>query len=88
MPELRRHRGDRLAKAVSHPLRVRILLRLTYGGVASPSELAEALGEPTGSSAPTGTGRQSLTRGRAYDLILKGLLEARGSRLTPPGVES
>jgi DNA-binding transcriptional ArsR family regulator len=46
MPELPRHLDDRLAKALSHPLRVRILLRLTDSGVASPTQLAQALGVP------------------------------------------
>jgi DNA-binding transcriptional ArsR family regulator len=39
---------ERLAKALSHPLRQRILQRLTDGRVASPSELAEALDEILG----------------------------------------
>jgi DNA-binding transcriptional ArsR family regulator len=39
---------ERLAKALSHPLRQRILQRLSDGGVASPSELAAALGERLG----------------------------------------
>jgi DNA-binding transcriptional ArsR family regulator len=36
---------ERLAKALSHPLRRRILESLTAGGVASPSALAEVLSE-------------------------------------------
>ena len=39
---------ERLAKAFSHRLRVRILQRLTEAGEASPSELADALAEPLG----------------------------------------
>jgi DNA-binding transcriptional ArsR family regulator len=39
---------ERLAKAFSHPLRAGILQRLNEGGVASPKELARALGEPLG----------------------------------------
>src|SRR5215211_6464722 len=39
---------ERLAKALSHPLRPRILQRLDDGGVASPNQLAEALGERLG----------------------------------------
>src|SRR4051812_26056303 len=39
---------ERLAKALSHSLRPRILQRLDEGGVASPNQLAEALGEPLG----------------------------------------
>jgi DNA-binding transcriptional ArsR family regulator len=39
---------ERLAKAFSHRLRLRILERLSEHGVASPSELADALGEPLG----------------------------------------
>ena len=41
---------ERLAKALSHRLRVRILQRLTEVGEASPSELADALGEPLGNT--------------------------------------
>jgi DNA-binding transcriptional ArsR family regulator len=37
---------ERLAKAFSHPLRRRILEHLSEDDVASPSELANALGEP------------------------------------------
>ena len=44
MPELHRHLDERLATALSHPLRARILLRLSGGGEASPSELARTLG--------------------------------------------
>src|SRR3954447_3497879 len=36
---------ERLAKALSHPLRPRILQRVDEEGVASPNQLAEALGE-------------------------------------------
>jgi DNA-binding transcriptional ArsR family regulator len=39
---------ERLAKALSHRLRVQILQRLDEAGEASPKELAEALGEPVG----------------------------------------
>ena len=39
----------RFAKALSHPLRQRILQRLNEGGVASPNQLARALGEALGS---------------------------------------
>jgi DNA-binding transcriptional ArsR family regulator len=39
---------ERLAKAFSHRLRLRILERLSDHGVASPSELADALLEPLG----------------------------------------
>ena len=39
---------ERLAKALSHPLRQRILAHLTEDGVASPNELARALDEPLG----------------------------------------
>src|SRR3954470_19984408 len=41
----RRFVDERFAKALSHPLRPRILQRLDEAEVASPSELAEALGE-------------------------------------------
>ena len=37
---------ERLAKAFSHRLRLRILQRLSEHGTASPSELADELGEP------------------------------------------
>ena len=39
---------ERLAKAFSHPLRVRILQRLNESGAGSPNALAQALGEPLG----------------------------------------
>lgn len=39
---------ERLAKAFSHSLRVRILQRLNKSGEGSPNELAQALGEPLG----------------------------------------
>jgi DNA-binding transcriptional ArsR family regulator len=39
---------ERLAKALSHRLRVQVLQRLDEAGEASPKELAEALGEPLG----------------------------------------
>ena len=39
---------ERLAKAFSNRLRVRILQRLSEAGEASPSELADALEEPLG----------------------------------------
>jgi DNA-binding transcriptional ArsR family regulator len=39
---------ERLAKALSHRLRVRVLQRLDEAGEASPKELAQALGEPVG----------------------------------------
>jgi DNA-binding transcriptional ArsR family regulator len=39
---------ERLAKALSHRLRVRILQRLTEAGEASPSQLADALDERIG----------------------------------------
>jgi DNA-binding transcriptional ArsR family regulator len=39
--------ATRLAKALSHPLRVSVLIRLNEG-VASPNELAQELGEPLG----------------------------------------
>jgi len=39
---------ERLAKALSHRLRVQILRRLEEAGEASPKELAQALGEPVG----------------------------------------
>lgn len=38
---------ERLAKALTHPLRLRILTML-HDGVASPNELAKELGEPLG----------------------------------------
>jgi DNA-binding transcriptional ArsR family regulator len=40
-----------LAKALSHPLRQRILERLSVGGEASPSQLSRALDEPLGNVA-------------------------------------
>ena len=40
-----------LAKALSHPLRQRILERLSEGGEASPNELARALDAPLGNVA-------------------------------------
>jgi DNA-binding transcriptional ArsR family regulator len=40
-----------LAKALSHPLRQRILERLNAGGEASPNELARLLGAPLGNVA-------------------------------------
>src|SRR3954447_17129680 len=39
---------ENLAKALSHPLRPRILQRLDEEAVASPNQLAEALAEPLG----------------------------------------
>jgi Helix-turn-helix domain len=39
---------ERLAEVLSHPLRARILQRLNERGVASPKELARALGESVG----------------------------------------
>jgi DNA-binding transcriptional ArsR family regulator len=39
---------ERLAKALSHRLRVQLLQRLEEAGEASPTELAQALGEPVG----------------------------------------
>ena len=43
-----RQLDQRLAKALSHPLRQRILQRLNQGGVKSPNELSRDLGEPLG----------------------------------------
>ena len=40
-----------LAKALSHPLRQRILERLSAGGDASPNQLARVLDEPLGNVA-------------------------------------
>src|SRR5215207_3853609 len=40
-----------LAKALSHPLRQRILERLSAGGEASPNQLSRALDEPLGNVA-------------------------------------
>ena len=49
MPGLsHRFLDERLAKALSHRLRVQILRRLEEAGEASPKELAQALGEPVG----------------------------------------
>lgn len=39
---------ERLAKALSHPLRQRILQRLNEAGIASPNELSQLLGDPLG----------------------------------------
>ena len=44
----RRQLDERLAKALSHPLRQRILQRLNEGGVRSPNELSRELGDPLG----------------------------------------
>ena len=41
----------KLAKALSHPLRQRILERLSADGEASPSQLSHALDEPLGNVA-------------------------------------
>jgi DNA-binding transcriptional ArsR family regulator len=43
-----RQLDERLAKALSHPLRQRILRRLNEGGVRSPNELSRELGDPLG----------------------------------------
>jgi DNA-binding transcriptional ArsR family regulator len=51
MPQSRttnRQLDERLAKALSHPLRQRILQRLNEGGVRSPNELSRDLGDPLG----------------------------------------
>jgi DNA-binding transcriptional ArsR family regulator len=51
MPQSRttsRQLDERLAKALSHPLRQRILQRLNEGGVKSPNELSRDLGDPLG----------------------------------------
>ena len=49
MPGLsHRFLDERLAKALSHRLRVQILQRLDEAGEASPKELAQALDEPVG----------------------------------------
>ena len=51
MPQSRttsRQLDERLAKALSHPLRQRILQRLNEGGVRSPNELSRELGDPLG----------------------------------------
>jgi DNA-binding transcriptional ArsR family regulator len=42
----RHHLDEELAKALSHPLRRRILQHINDSGVASPSEVAQALREP------------------------------------------
>jgi DNA-binding transcriptional ArsR family regulator len=46
--DTRRHLDERLAKALSHPLRQRVLQLLNEGGVMSPNELANELSEPLG----------------------------------------
>ena len=43
-----RQLDERLAKALSHPLRQRILQRLNENGVKSPNELSRELGDPLG----------------------------------------
>src|ERR1700712_5034331 len=43
-----RQLDERLAKALSHPLRQRILQRLSEHGVRSPNELSRELGDPLG----------------------------------------
>ena len=43
-----RQLDERLAKALSHPLRQRILELLNEGGVKSPNELSRELGDPLG----------------------------------------
>jgi DNA-binding transcriptional ArsR family regulator len=43
-----RQLDERLAKALSHPLRQRILQRLNEHGVRSPNELSRELGDPLG----------------------------------------
>jgi DNA-binding transcriptional ArsR family regulator len=48
MQGTRRQLDERLAKALSHPLRQRILQRLNEGGVRSPNELSRELGDPLG----------------------------------------
>ena len=51
MPQSRttsRQLDERLAKALSHPLRQRILQRLNENGVKSPNELSRELGDPLG----------------------------------------
>ena len=49
MPDLsHRFLDERLAKALSHRLRVQILQRLEEAREASPKELAQALSEPVG----------------------------------------
>jgi len=48
MQSTSRQLDERLAKALSHPLRQRILQRLNEGGVRSPNELSRELGDPLG----------------------------------------
>src|SRR3954453_11942993 len=48
MQAVSRQLDERLAKALSHPLRQRILQRLNEGGVRSPNELSRELGDPLG----------------------------------------
>jgi DNA-binding transcriptional ArsR family regulator len=48
MQSSRRQLDERLAKALSHPLRQRILQRLNEGGIRSPNELSRELGDPLG----------------------------------------
>jgi DNA-binding transcriptional ArsR family regulator len=48
MPGTSRQLDERLAKALSHPLRQRILQRLNEGGIRSPNELSRELGDPLG----------------------------------------
>lgn len=48
MQGVSRQLDERLAKALSHPLRQRILQRLNVEGVRSPNELAQELGDPLG----------------------------------------
>jgi DNA-binding transcriptional ArsR family regulator len=48
MQRTSRQLDERLAKALSHPLRQRILQRLNEGGVRSPNELSRELGDPLG----------------------------------------
>jgi DNA-binding transcriptional ArsR family regulator len=43
-----RQLDERLAKALSHPLRQRILQRLNEDGIRSPNELSRELGDPLG----------------------------------------
>ena len=43
-----RQLDERLAKALSHPLRQKILQRLNEGGIKSPNELSRELGDPLG----------------------------------------
>ena len=43
-----RQLDERLAKALSHPLRQRILRQLNEAGVRSPNELSRELGDPLG----------------------------------------